>query len=149
MDSAKTVIGRGRPHAFRRFEHHPRQTSCASPSETTSAGALGSEELAHLPVAFGEKLVRASDVLHIERLTMTETRDARVEDRQALGLAVGADHDHDAAAHGPLDLTHEAAAEAALTRRATHTLEAVDLDESPFHEPGTGRRSASPPGLLA
>jgi hypothetical protein len=108
-----------------------------------AAADLGREELAHLPVARGEQLVRATHVLNIDGRPCARTRDPRLQDGHAFRFAVRADNDDDASSRRPLDLAHEAAAEPALTCGAAHPLKAIDLDQTPLHGEGTGRRNAS------
>src|SRR5919204_2047693 len=94
------------------FSDARERSSAMSPffSDTTLRG----EELAHLPVALREHVVRAADIVDVERWPRDELRQARLEGGHAFRTAIWADHDDDAPTGRPLDLAHESSPESAL-----------------------------------
>jgi hypothetical protein len=73
------------------------------------------EELAHLPVAFGQDVVRLPHVLDVDGRARYALWQSRVEDRHAFSAAIRAHDDDHTAPSGPLDLAHESSPEAPLT----------------------------------
>lgn len=93
--------------------------------------------------------MRPAHVVDVDGRSGREPREARVEDRHALGSAVRADDHDDAPLGRPFDLPHEAAGEVALARRAAHRLEPVNVNEGPVHARGKAQRVPTPRALGA
>jgi hypothetical protein len=85
------------------------------------------EEVAH-PHCARERIVCAPNVIDVDRRHRRASHSAGLQDDHRLRAAGRAGHDNDAAACGPLDLTHEPTCQSALTARTRELGEAFGVD---------------------